>query len=261
MVTRLLAPLVAALGILPIAARADDLLVVQERALQALGALRAQDALSVSVVGREEVGRTVSTFSVLMNLKREVRSGHPTWLLEARTAVNGVVRTRTVGDGVFFWHYWTASNTYSTSVYGDPNGGAQPAAALSRLLRRTTLRSTGAAGFVARLLEEVHDPVLRTEWRPWLPLATVRLEGDQVVCTAATPIPATLVYTFLPTTSTLGLPAWNLTQVDYLGETTVSGQVRRVSWTATIFAGQISEDANFQFVPPAGSRPVAGEAR
>lgn len=249
------------MGLCPLAAHADDLLDVQERALQALSELRAHDALTVSLVGSEEVGGNATPFAFLFNLKREVRSGHPTWLLEARAAVNGVVTSRTVGDGVFFWHYWTRSNTYTSSVYGDPNGGAQPAGALSRLLRMTTLRSTGAGGFVARLLEEVHDPVLRTEWRPWLSMASVRLEGDQIVCTATTPLAATLTYTIQQTTGVSGFPVWNLSQATYVGESTVSGRLRRVSWTATLTPGQVSEDANFTFVPPAGSRPVAGGSR
>jgi hypothetical protein len=214
----------------------------------ALEALRGRAGVQLTMTGTETLGAANTTFQVDAFWFQAVEDGRPMSKVELRGWVNGVSTFRIVGDGTTLWAHDLGRNLYSADRYGNYSG-AQPLDYLARLFASLGTVTRGRTAYPGRLLAETYAGE-QARYRTWLPGAAIESNSSVVRYTLGNPERRRIEFYYTGS---------NLNRVDFYDATPIGEAVREISWSMTVtpFDVALSEPA-FQFVPPAGARPVVG---
>lgn len=167
--------------------------------------------------------------------------------LELRETRDGSLQRRIVADGRNLWVFEPASTRYSVWNYGG-YGESPPADALRRLLLAFRARTTGTAGWMARLVDETWGSD-GARWTPWIPFATETVADGRV--TLRSPDNSRgLLFEVVGS-----LEAAQLLSVRYAQQVTTGNRPWQVVWDANL--GWVEPPVgSFRFLPEKGAVPV-----
>ncbi|MCB8933605.1 MAG: hypothetical protein M9921_06480 [Fimbriimonadaceae bacterium] len=243
---------------------------------QAFAALRPTWNLWLRLDGSDTVGSKVTALATDVYWSRTTNaSGQIVTRLEARSYRNGSLATRLVGDGVVFWRYDAAANTYGAKPYGNYDG-SMPPSYLSDLLQTFTSVANGTDGYLARLLREACGgatatftrwmpadlaPLLHTSGSlqdpivPWRTFdATPKLEF--AIYRAALPGSDRVLAFELQRDPDPNPPNYRLGAISYAERGLVGNRAHVVEWRIEARPNAIPPTADFTFTIPAGAKPV-----
>lgn len=238
--------------VLPGFVLAQDLPLARTMMDGAMAELSGHSRLTLILNGTETDGGNQHTFSAVVAIEFGFNNGRQSVRTEVLDYRDNQLRKRVAGDGERFWTYDLIGKVYTSTEYGTaPHAGKER----ERLFQNMLLRLKGEQTFLAKLLKDTYGGTLNaaTAWTPWRPNAQVKVESENIVCTATAPSPNRLTYS-LEKTPGFG---YSLKSVDYLEETRISGRVRTTQWTVGIYRNWLPDTTSWTFVPPAGSHSVS----
>jgi hypothetical protein len=224
----------------------------EEQIQTAFAGLRVHPGLQITMDGTQKIGDNTTTFKTIAYWFQDIEDGRPMTKLEMLGYVNGTEKFRIVGDGITLWAYDEARNEYSASRYGTYKDG-QPTAYVNDLLSSLRSLVKGQSSFVGRMLGEVYGGE-EARYTTWLPGTNIENTGAVVRYVLGNPVHRSLEfwYTSMP-------PNMVLNHIDYFDEVSFGDQNRDLDWTITLLSFDLAlTDTSFQFIPPTGSRAVAG---
>jgi len=167
--------------------------------------------------------------------------------LELRETRDGSLLRRTVGDGRNLWVFEPAAKRYSVWNYGG-FGESPSAEALRRLLVAFRARANGAAGWMARLLDEAWGSH-GARWTPWMPFATETVAGGLITLRSPDDNRGFLFEV------AGSLEAAQLSSIRYAQRGTIGDKAWQVVWDANVGWAEPPE-GSFRFLPEKGAVPV-----
>lgn len=237
---------------LPGLALGQDLQTARMMMDGAMAELATHTDLTLVLDGTETDGQVQTTFRAMASVNHVLLNGRNVPRIEFLKYQGNQLLTRAAADGERFWNYDLIKREYTSADYAT---AAFIGKERERLFQNVLLRSKDEQTFLAKLLKDTYSAGVgqRSNWQPWRPSAVVKIEGESIVCTSTVPAPGRLTY-IMKNEPGFG---WRLNGAEYLEESTISGRLRTIQWTVTIFRGQLPQGTSFLFVPPTGARAVA----
>jgi hypothetical protein len=214
--------------------------------------LRGHPGLKVSLEGSQQIGDRITPFTTTAYWFQDVEDGRTMAKLEMVVTWNGSQSFRVVADGVTLWIYDNNRREYSATRYGNYNG-AQPDGYANSLLAAVKSIAKGQCAYPIRLLSEVYGGE-QPRYTTWIPGTAIEDTGSIVRYMLGTPVRRRLEFSYMYVA-----PYMNIRQIDYFDEISFQDASREITWTLVPTSFDlILGDANFAFIPPAGSRSVVG---
>ena len=155
-----------------------------------------------------------------------------------------VERFTSVGDGTNLWNLDLPRNEYSVSTYGSFTS-KQPDSYQDSLLQSAVAAAKGAAVFPARLLRDIYASAGST-FKTWTPGTTGTQTAGVITYSVGNPLIKQVTFVLDENTGTL----LSMSYLDTKG-------AQQVSWTLNFYSFLTPPpDWNFDFTPPAGSKPL-----
>lgn len=218
----------------------------------ALTGLRTHAGLQVVLSGTQSAGEASETFTTTLYWFESIEDGRPVVRVEVVGDKNAAEVFRIVGDGVTLWAYDARRNEYSATRYGNYRG-AQPENYVNALLGALGSMIEGRSALPVRLLNQVYGGE-SARYRSWLPGATPVNSGISVLYQLGSPVRRRLEFRYTGVD-----PAVLIDSIDYYDRVELGSIVRETTWQISpLSLDAVPAEANFSFVPPAGSRAIAG---
>ena len=177
--------------------------------------------------------------------------------LDLQSFVDGNLVERYAGDGANLWHYDAATHSYWSANYGTAEGTQTPGY-LRRLMQMLSSTSTGHLKFLARLMFDTLGATgtssrIADLWNPWLPNATVTVEGSKISTEVGNPKSLQIDYTTLSDESGI-----KLSSINYWSYDVRAGMTHEIAWTLLVLPIPSSlTSERFKFIPPRNAKVIA----
>lgn len=214
--------------------------------------IRAHPGLRLTLTGIEAVGDASTPYNAVATWFQSVEDGRPVTRFEMIGTRNSVPQFRIVGNGTTLWAWNAVRNEHVAARYGNYRG-SQPTDYMSRFFSALDTMVDGHAGYLARLLSETYSGEA-AHYRTWMPGTTAIDTTQAIQYMLGVPIRRRMEFWYSEVA-----PGVRLDKIEYFDSKPVGFVSREIEWTLTPQSFDIIlPDANFEFVPPAGSRPLAG---